>query len=100
MKLELELPDGVVEAIARRAAELVLERIEIPAPAAGSPWLTTGQAAEYLSCAEQRIYDLRTSGRLTRFKEGGRVMIARSELDLLVREERVLSPAERARIVA
>jgi excisionase family DNA binding protein len=68
----------LVEAVAERAAELVLERLELR-PA--SPYLSVDEAAEYLRCSKQRIYDLLSSGRLTRLKDGSRVLQLRSELD-------------------
>jgi hypothetical protein len=82
MELGLQLPDEAIEAIARRAAELVLERLD-QAPAAGE-WFSIDEAAEFLRCSKQRIYDLRGDGRLTRFVEGGRALVARAELVGLV----------------
>lgn len=83
MELGLQLPDEVVEAIARRAAELVLEQLDELA-ASRSDWLSIEEAAAFLRCQPKRIYDLRTSGRLTRHVEGGRALVARAELVGLV----------------
>jgi excisionase family DNA binding protein len=69
---------GLVDAVAQRAAEVVLERLEMR-PA--SPYMSVGEAADYLRCSKQRIYDLLSSGRLTRLKDGSRVLLRRSELD-------------------
>lgn len=103
MKLELEIPAELVEAIAQRVAELVLDArpLELPLSAAGvSPWLTVAEAGAFLGCSRQRIYDMRCDGRLSSHKEGGRALVARAELEVLVRDGRELSPAERARKVA
>lgn len=78
MRLEVELPDDFLEAIAARAADLVSERLESE-PA--SPYLSIPEAAEYLRSSRQRVYDLLSSGRLTRFKDGARVLVSRVELD-------------------
>lgn len=82
VELGLQLPEEVVDAIARRAAELVLERLDQLAPA--GEWLTVPEAAEFLRCRPQRVYDLRADGRLTRHVEGGRALVARRELAALV----------------
>ena len=65
MKLELTVPAELVEQIAARAAELMLERHE---PDPRSRWMTVAEAAEHARCDVQRIYDLRSDGRLTRHK--------------------------------
>jgi excisionase family DNA binding protein len=39
------------------------------------------EAAEYLRCDRQRIYDLVSSRRLTKLKDGSRVLLFRAELD-------------------
>lgn len=101
MKLELELTDEQLEAIARRAAELVLERMPEPAPLVmGSPWMTVPEAAAFLGCSVGRLYNMRCDGRLTSHKDGGRALVARSEVEALVTDARPLSIAERMRSVA
>jgi len=54
------------------------------APVAVSPYLTVVEAAEYLRCRPQRIYDLLSSRRLSKRKDGSRVLVERTELDRLV----------------
>lgn len=76
--LAFELPDDVVEAIATRAVALVLERLT-PAPA--TEYLNVAEAAELLRCDRQRIYDLCSSGRLRRYKDGSRVLVSRAEIE-------------------
>lgn len=85
-ELRVELPDSVVNVIAERAAELVLEQLALRAPST-SPFLTVGEAAEYLRCERQRIYDLLSSGRRTRRKDGSRVLLVRAELDRMLAGE-------------
>jgi Helix-turn-helix domain len=84
-ELALPIPAEWLDAIAERVAELLNERV----PAAdGSPYLNIGEAAEYLRCDRQRIYDLRSSGRLTRYGN----LVARAELDAFL-----LPPVARVR---
>lgn len=73
-ELRVTLPPDVLEAIAERAAEIVLERLDAPA----SPWLTLADAAAYLGWSRQRLYKRRD---VPRYKHGGRVMYRRDELD-------------------
>ncbi|MGH3024775.1 MAG: helix-turn-helix domain-containing protein [Gaiellaceae bacterium] len=45
-----------------------------------------GEAAEMLRCKPQRVYDLRSAGRLPRTTEGGRAVVRRVDLERLVGE--------------
>lgn len=72
--LVITLAPDAVEAIAARAAELVLERLGQN----GSPWLTREQAAAYLSLPVSRLEKDR---RIPCHREGRRVLYHRSELD-------------------
>jgi excisionase family DNA binding protein len=74
------LPEQAVERIAERAATLVLERLPDKATAT-SPYLSVIEAADYVRAKPQRIYDLLSSGRLTRHKDGRRVLVLRAQLD-------------------
>ena len=71
--MNLELPDTIIEAIAQRAAAIVLEQ-----NGNGSPWLTRAQAAEYLSLPVSRLEKDRT---IPCHREGRRVLYHRNELD-------------------
>jgi excisionase family DNA binding protein len=52
------------------------------APAAPvSPWLDVEEAATYLRCGRQRIYDLVSQGRLRCGKDGSRSLFRREWLD-------------------
>ena len=77
-RVTLDIPGEVIEQIAQRAAAILLaQHTEV----AASPYLTIDEAARYLRCTRQRLYDLCSSGRLTRHKDGRRVLISRTELD-------------------
>lgn len=82
VELPVVLSDEALEAIATRAADLVLERMagEQAQPRA-SRYLTVAEAAAYLRCKPQRVYDLRSSGRLAGVKDGSRVLIPAEALD-------------------
>jgi excisionase family DNA binding protein len=78
------LPSEAVEEIAQRAAELVLEQLQRDDAASTlteSPFMTIHEAAEYLRCKRGRIDNLLSEGRLTRYKDGGRTLLLRAELD-------------------
>jgi len=78
--LEFTLPAGLVEAIAERAAAIVLERLRQEAEAPPT-MLTVPEAAAFLRAKPQRVYDLLSDGRLTRHKDGRRVLVDRQELE-------------------
>lgn len=73
--LNLTLSAAAVEAIAHRAAEIVVERLGSDG---GSPWRTRRQAAEYLGLPLSRLEKDRT---LPCHRDGGRVLYHRAELD-------------------
>lgn len=74
LSAELNLPPDVLEAIARRAAEIVTEQTGHRA----SPWMTRWQAAEYLSLPLSR---LEKDWQIPRHRDRGRVLYHRDELD-------------------
>ncbi len=78
----LTLPPEVVEAIARRAAELVADQQRHDRR--GSPLLTVPEAAELLRCKRHRIDDLLSQRRLTRYKDGSRTLVSRAELETYI----------------
>jgi excisionase family DNA binding protein len=73
------LDPAVTESVAVRAAAIVLERLRQADPV--SPYMTVAEAAAYARCKRQRIYDLLSSRRLTRYKDGSRALILRAELE-------------------
>jgi len=88
VNLPVTIPPESFEAIAQRAAAIAreLDREENPP----SPYVSIEKAAEFLCCKTKRIYDLRSSGRLRRFSEGGRALVLREELERLVVDEDAL----------
>jgi excisionase family DNA binding protein len=94
--LTLALPDALVESVAERAAALVLEQLAAPA----SPYMGVAEAADYLRCKPQRIYDLVSSRRLTKLKDGSRVLVLRAELDAYLGVAPALPPAAVSRTAA
>jgi excisionase family DNA binding protein len=66
-----------VDAIARALAPLLV--------AAQSPWMTAGEAAEYLRCPKSRIRKLTMTGELPCEHDGRRVLYNRGQLDEYVR---------------
>jgi excisionase family DNA binding protein len=44
-------------------------------------WLNVDEAAAYLKCKRQRIYDLSSEGRIPVHREGIRLLFSRRELD-------------------
>lgn len=82
-ELSLAIPEAVVEQVARRAAEIVLERIaneQRQEPA--SPYVTIPEAAQLLRCKRQRVDDLLSAGRLRRAaRDGRRVLLLRADVE-------------------
>ena len=77
----------MVEAIARRAAEIVVELTVAAVPT--SLYLTVDETAELLRTSRGRVDNLLSAGKLTRVKDGRRTLILRSEIDSYLRcEER------------
>ena len=61
--------------------ELLAEEGRANAHASLPEFLNVEEAAEHLRCDKQRIYDLVSSRRLPRYKDGARVLLKRSDLD-------------------
>lgn len=99
MQLSLLEPvfEAIVDAASERAAERVLEQLAGQMSFAASPYLTIPEAAAFLRApSRQRVDDLLSQGRLSRFKEGGRTLISRAELEAHVQGDEV-APARRGR---
>ena len=80
IELTTRLTDEQLAQIAEQAAALV------PAvtSAAASPWLNVADAAEWLRCGKDRIYDLIALGRLHPRRDGRRVLLHRDDLDAYI----------------
>jgi excisionase family DNA binding protein len=78
----LAIPAELADAIALRAAEIVLDQIVGDhANTTATPYVTIMEAAEYLRCSRQRVDDLLSQRRLSRVKDGGRTLILRAEIE-------------------
>jgi excisionase family DNA binding protein len=86
----LPVPAELVDTIARRAAELVINQQRHQESA--SPLLTIPEAAELLRCKRHRIDDLLSQRRLTRHKDGSRTLVSRAEVEAYIG---LASPARR-----
>lgn len=80
----LELPPDLAGAIADELVKRLEASGVLAAAALPDPWLDVDQAATYLACKPQRIYNLVSEGRLRRAREGSRALFRRSWLDELV----------------
>jgi excisionase family DNA binding protein len=93
VSLHLAIPDEVIEAIAARAAEIVLERL---GDVRGVPeLLDPGEAAEFLRCRRQRVYELHSAGKLRGYRDGGRLLFRRVDLEVYVGLREAVPPARR-----
>jgi len=52
-----------------------------------SPYMTVVEAASYLRCSRQRVYDLLSAGRLERRKDGARTLVSRAEIERYLEAE-------------
>ena len=82
--LAFDLPPAAVEAIARRAAQVVLDELQ----ERREGYLRPGTAAEYLGLSRKRVYDLTSSGALVPDGRDGRTpLYTRETLDAYVRAQ-------------
>ena len=77
MSASIELPAELLEQIAERAAQVVIERQAVNV----SPWLNAEQAAEHIAAPVSRIHDLVQLRKLTPRRDGRRLLFRRDELD-------------------
>jgi excisionase family DNA binding protein len=81
-RLTLTLPPDVVDAIAERAAELVLASLD---GASSSPWLSVRDAATYLGVSERSLERAIARGRVRSSTVGSRRLLHRDDLDAYLR---------------
>ena len=75
------LGDDALEALARRAAQIVMEEME-----RRDGWLRgADEIAAYIGCKKDRIYALVSAGRIPVHKDGSALVAKRSELDAWIR---------------
>jgi excisionase family DNA binding protein len=73
--LSIELPASVVESVAERTAEIVIERLGEP-----DGYMDVEGAARFLSCPKSRIYALTSAARVPHHRDGTRLLFDRGEL--------------------
>ena len=81
LPLTITLSTHQLDEIARRVASILSIQSDQKTP---TRWLTVDEAAVYIGAQRQRIYDLRSSGRLGRYGDGARALVDRNELDDLI----------------
>ena len=73
MNLTVTLTDAQLADLAEHVAALL-------PPNDRREWFTVEEAADYLRCSRQRVYDLRSCGRLPKTGDGSRVLVRRADL--------------------
>ena len=84
VSMAIPVPESLIDVLTERAAAEAARRITASLELRQTPYLSVSEAAEYLRCSRQRIYDLASSGRLPRVKEGRRVLFHRRDLERLL----------------
>lgn len=75
--VQVTLPAETISAL----AAVLARHLPAPEPREPSPFLTVAEAAVYLRASRQRVYDLLSSRRLPKYRDGARVLIRRVDLD-------------------
>ncbi len=83
MNVRLDVPAEAFEEIVAEVTSRVLAEIraEQSAASGGSPYLSVREAAELMRASRGRIYDLLSQRRLTRYRDGTRVLLSRAEIE-------------------
>lgn len=81
--LTAEDEERLAQTLSRRLEHLIVDR---PRPSSSRQLLTVEEAAAYLRCKKQRIYDLRSQGRLLAKREGRRLLFTQRALDELLED--------------
>src|SRR4051794_31122420 len=74
-----ELVQLIIDGLAARIVEQLPRQWFSSRPE--SPYLSVEEAAERMRCSRQRVYDLLSARRLSRYRDGSRVLVSRAELD-------------------
>jgi excisionase family DNA binding protein len=77
--LSIDFPAEILEQVATRAAEIVVDRQALEADQP-SGYLDVEGAAEFLACPKSRIYSLVSAGRIPHHRDGTRLLFDRGEL--------------------
>jgi excisionase family DNA binding protein len=76
-----QLLDELADRVARRMVALDREHSGASENAASSPWMAIERAAAYLDLPKQRLYRLTAGGEIPHYKQEGRLLFHRGELD-------------------
>jgi hypothetical protein len=88
LPVTLDLPPAALEAIAQRAAAVVLEQLRAQAPERADGYLRPDGAADYLGLSRKRVHDLTSMGALVPDGRDGRTpLYTRATLDAYVRSQ-------------
>ena len=79
--LTIDLPDAKLDELAARVAEILRES----EPAQTQGFLDVKGAADFLACKPDRIYALKSAGRIPFHKDGSRLLFDPQELRAWVR---------------
>jgi excisionase family DNA binding protein len=91
VNVTLTLADEYIDAIATRAAEIVLARIDAAADRGDAPeYLSVKDAAAYLGCTEGRVRKLVEARRIPFAQDGPgcRIFLSRADLDRFMQSNR------------
>jgi excisionase family DNA binding protein len=80
------LLEHLVEQIAQRVLELQRELSPTANGEELSPWMSIEKAAAYLDWPKQRLYKLTAQGAIPHYKQDGRLLFHRQELDCWLTE--------------
>ena len=78
------LPPELLDALAERVADVLIERGLVSAAAAvpePEPWIGVEEAARHLACPKSRLYALVSARRIPCQKDASRLLFRRTELD-------------------
>jgi excisionase family DNA binding protein len=80
--LELPVPQQLIDAIAERVADIILDRLAdgTLGPSAGR-WMRSAEAADYLGLSRSALYDRVSRKALPHYKVDGILLFKRDELD-------------------
>lgn len=82
--LTVSVPEEFVEAVAERAAEIVLERLGAERPPTTGPYVSVREAAEILRVSPRTVERMIARGRVRSTTLGRRRLLHRCDLDALV----------------
>jgi len=84
-ELVMQLVNAIASVIAAKVHEQTAPvqpaPMNMPAPSPSAIYLTVNEAAELLRCKPQRIYNLLYERQIDRYRDGGRILIRRDEIE-------------------